>query len=275
MSRSVNPTLPDQVAIQRLAATVMKTTIARVVRLDGYLYSTHQLIGAGGSFCLLKCSPSAGKRLLTCEEDRLGVEASVLSLLGRRVDVAAPKLLEYQAATASVGGSYIISGPFSGSIMGSMSRASSASERIIVDRNLGAYLQRLATIGNRSFGPFRRPSTSSWATYFSSLLESILSDGEASAINLPSNLMRQMIVKHRSSLDGIEQAKLVLLEVASTDNIVVDERTHDITSLIDYSTAIWGDPFLSDAFHRPSRSFVEGFGEGVDGDNDKRIRHLL
>lgn len=275
MSGSSAPSSPDRAAIQRLAATVMKTKTVSVERLDGYLHRIYQLSGGGGSFCLMKCSPAPGVRLLSMEEDRLGVEVSVLSLLSRRVDIAAPKLLEYQAATNTIGTSYIIGGPYSGSIMSFAGKGLSASDRIDVDRSLGLYFRRLTSISHSSFGPFRRPVLSSWAKYFAILVQTILRDGEDSMINLPYENIREMLRKHWESLDAVTQPQLVLLEVCSTENIVVDERTKDVTSLVDYSTAIWGDPFLSDAFHRPSRSFLEGFGEGIGGDNDKRIRHLL
>ncbi|QIX00173.1 hypothetical protein AMS68_005690 [Peltaster fructicola] len=269
------PQSPDRAAIQRLAATVMKTKIVSAERLDGYLQRVYQLSGAGGSFCLMKCSPAPGVRVLSIEEDRLGVEASVLSLLSRRVDIAAPKLLEYQAATNTLGSSYIIVGPYSGSIMSFAGKALSASDRIDVDRSLGVYYKRLTSLTHSSFGPFRRPILSSWAKYFAVLLETVLRDGEDSLINLPYDNIREMLRKHWQSIDAVTQPKLVLLEVCSTENIVVDERTKEVTSLVDYSTAIWGDPFISDSFHRPSRSFLEGYGEGVGGDNDKRIRHLF
>lgn len=275
MSSSTAPASPDRAAIQALAAAVLKTKQVSGDRLDGYLHRTYQLRGEGGSFCLLKCSPMAGVRLLTSEEDRLGVEASVLSMLGRRVDVAAPKLLEYQAATASIGSTYIISGPYLGTIMSFAYAPLSAADRIAIDRSLGMYLRRLSAITHASFGPFRRPSYDSWARYFATILDTVIRDGERSHINLPYDQMRSSIQKHAQSLDEVHQPKLVLLEVSSTENIIMDGRTHDVTSLVDYSTAIWGDPFMSDAFHRPSKSFLEGFGEGISGDNDKRIRHLL
>lgn len=253
----------------------MKTKQVTADKLQGYLYRTYQLNGDGGSFCLMKCSPPPGTRLLTTEEDRLGVEASVLSMLSRRVDIAAPKLLEYQAATASIGSTYIISGPYSGHIMSFAYAPLSAADRITIDRSLGSYLRRLAGITHTSFGPFRRPSMDSWAKYFASLMEMVLRDGERSSINLPYEDIRSSVRKHAQSLDEVSQPKLVLVEASSTENIITDGRTHDVTSLVDYSTAIWGDPFMSDAFHRPSKSFLDGFGEGVGGDNDKRIRHLL
>lgn len=267
---------PDLAAMQTLAAAVMRTTDARVERLDGYLQRTFRLSnGTGNSFCLMKMTPPKGTRLLSNEEDRLGVEAAVLSHLGRQVDIAAPKLLEYQSSVSAVGDSYIISGPYSGSIMSFITRSWSESDRISVDYSLGVYFKRLASRTNVSFGSFRQPSSSSWAKCFATMLDAILKTAAEEGVGVNFDKVRDVVVKHAASLDQIVEGRLVLLEVKSGRNLVVDEHSKDVTSLIDYSTAIWGDPYLSDAFQRPVRGFLDGFDHFEDGDIDRRIRGLL
>lgn len=87
--------------------------------------------------------------------------------------------------------------------------------------------------------------------------------------------IRDLVRKHRSSLDKITSPRLVLLELASDKNVVVDSKSNRVTGLLDFSTAIWGDPFMSDCFCKPTASFVEGFGTLPNKTAAERIRQYL
>jgi hypothetical protein len=106
-------------------------------------------------------------------------------------------------------------------------------------------------------------------------VNSILEDGEDALVTLPSDLIRTMTQRHHASLDMITQPRLTLLELAPEDNIVVDSSKKRVTGVLDFSTAVWGDPLLSDCFIRPSKHLLEGYGDIPDCDADARIRQLL
>jgi hypothetical protein len=103
----------------------------------------------------------------------------------------------------------------------------------------------------------------------------VLEDGEDALVTLPYDLIRKLIQRHHASLDMITQPKFTLLELASDENIVVDSTHIRITALLDFSTAIWGDPLLSDCFQRPSKHFTEGYGVTPSGDAHEHIRRCL
>ena len=100
-------------------------------------------------------------------------------------------------------------------------------------------------------------------------------DGEDALISLPYEGMRDLVRKHRGSLDRITEPRLVLIELAADKNVVVDVKSHQVTGLLDFSTAIWGDPFMSDCFYNPTTSFAEGFGKLPNQSVDERIRQYL
>lgn len=100
-------------------------------------------------------------------------------------------------------------------------------------------------------------------------------DGEDALISLPYDHVRDLVRKHRAALDKISQPKLVLLELSSDNNVVVDVDQERVTGLLDFSTAIWGDPFMSDCFYKPTTSFAEGFGKLPNQSSDERARQYL
>jgi hypothetical protein len=67
----------------------------------------------------------------------------------------------------------------------------------------------------------------------------------------------------------------MVLEMVSDHNIVIDTNTLAISGLLDFSTAIWGDPFMSDCFYKPSVSFAEGYGKLPNRTQDERTRQYL
>jgi hypothetical protein len=137
----------------------------------------------------------------------------------------------------------------------------------------------MAQVTGPQFGPIRQsqgfPGFRSWAKAFAFLLEAVMRDGEDALISLPYDNIRDIVRKHRGSLDKISQAKLVILEMSSDRNIVVDVKEEKITGVLDFSTAIWGDPFLSDCFYKPTASFAEGFGKLPNRTADERVRQYL
>ena len=100
-------------------------------------------------------------------------------------------------------------------------------------------------------------------------------DGEDALISLPYEGMRDLVRRHRSALDRITTPRLVLLELSSDRNVVVDASKHRVNGLLDFSTAIWGDPFMSDCFYKPTASFVEGYGALPNRSLDERARQYL
>lgn len=107
------------------------------------------------------------------------------------------------------------------------------------------------------------------------MLESLLRDAEDALVSVPYDFIRDQVRRHRNSLDQITQPKLVLLEIVNDQNNLVDPKTLTISGILDFSSAIWGDPFMSDAFYNPRMGFVEGFGKLPNGGADERFRQYL
>lgn len=276
---STPPCSPDLSVIQRVVNNALQSKNVAVDKLDGYLYRTYRLSTSKGFFYILRARPSHNVRVLRHEEDHLENGARALQLLSSRPDLVSTRFIEYQATTTRIGSSYLISGPFSGSIFAHVEPSLSRQALADIDKSLGLYVRRLSSIYGPAFGSLNQaqgyPGSQSWARAFATMLETVLRDGEDALINLPYEGMRDLVRRHRASLDKITQPRLVLLELSADENVVVDTRNCRVTGLLDYSTAFWGDPFMSDCFYRPTASFAEGFGKLPNGDADERIRQYL
>ncbi|KAK3618269.1 hypothetical protein LTR56_024758 [Elasticomyces elasticus] len=275
---SYPPRSPEPSTLQRAAANALQSRSVKVERLDGYLFRTYRLTTGKGFFYILRCRPSHSVRLLRHEEDRLETEASALQLLNTRIEGFSARLIEYHSTTIPIGSRYLISGPFGGAVLADVESSLSRQAFANTDRSLGQYVRSVSAVTGTTFGPIRQApgiGSQSWARVFASMLESIMRDGEDALLNLPYDSMRDMVRRHRVSLDQITQPRLVLLELSVDENVVVDVKNNRVTGLLDYSTALWGDPYLSDCWYKPTASFAEGFGKLPNGDADERIRQYL
>jgi hypothetical protein len=269
---------PEPCAVQRAGARALQSKAVKVEKLSGYLFRHYRLNTSKDFFYILKCRPSNGVRLLRHEDDRLDSEACVLQALSRRPGLLSARLIEYESTTIPIGSKYIISGPFSGAVLASVEASLSRQAIADIDRSLGQYVRGLSTITNPDFGPIRHTQclgSQAWSKIFALLLEVVLRDAEDALINLPYEGMRQLVRRHFPSLDKVTQPRLVLLELSADENVLIDEQRNRVTGVLDFSTAIWGDPFMSDCFYRPTASFVEGFGKLPNGDTDERVRQYL
>ncbi|KAM3421955.1 hypothetical protein BST61_g2332 [Cercospora zeina] len=272
---------PDRGSIQQIAANALQTRSIVVERIGGTLFRTFQLQSGPDFFYVLRCGPSLSIRLLRHEEDRLQTEVQTLQALRGRSDILIPRLIEHQPTTALIGSPYFISGPLRGVPFSDLEPQLSKHALASIDRSLGSFVRRLTFVCGSQFGlPRIHNSTPtsrscSWSKCFSNMLESILRDAEDALVSLPYDFIRDQIRRHRTSLDQVTQPKLVLLDMVSEGNILVDPRTCTISGLLDWSSAIWGDPFLSDCFYRPSAGFAEGFGKLPNSTTDERIRQYL
>lgn len=133
-------------------------------------------------------------------------------------------------------------------------------------------MKRLNTITSPTFGSLQRPQHQSWARCFASILLDAIRDAEDGLVSLPYADVREQLRRHWISLDSVADAKFTVTELPE-DGIVFDERTGEVTGLVDYGSAMWADPLFGDYFVRASDGFMEGYGS-VDG-ADARIRRLL
>lgn len=279
MAPSNVPCSQDQLAIQRIVTSALQTRSVIVERVHGCLYRTYRLRTQHGFFYVLKSVPSRPVRLLRHEEDRLQMEASVLHALSCRSDILTPRLIDYPNPKVQRGSLHLISGPFAGTILSDVVHSLSSGAMARIDLSLGEYVRKLSTIRGPAFGtihPGKHTNNSqTWGRTFAGMLESVIRDGEDALISLPYHSIRDLTRRHVASLDKITEPRLVILDVAGDKNVVVDLESCEVTGLIDYSSAIWGDPFASDGFYRPSSSFVEGFGRFSSSDADQLIRQYL
>lgn len=251
--------------LQRIANKSLQSRSVQVTGLEGYTCLTYELRTSPNFFYLLRCTPPSSVQLLRLEERQVQNEVAALQALKGRSDHIHTRVIDYQHDRTRHGFLYNVTGPFTGNILGNIEEQLSDDRKSVLETGLGRFMQHLSTIIGPSFGPLHRapllPQT--WSAVFTGALQSLLRDGEEALVDLPYHAIRNMLHQHRSSLDRIATPRLVILDAISHANVVVSDSHDRVTGLLEYSTAMWGDPLMSDCFYRPTPDFLLGFGEPI------------
>lgn len=269
--------------IQKLLQTVLRSltyTVQQVERLPGQAHQVCLLQMTDGTRLVLKCPPAVGVRLLRHEQRDIESEAKVLHLVNTQARVPAPERIQYNAQGSSTHGCpYLLRSHLPGTPLSHLLPYLSTSERARIDRSLGTYMYYLSTITAPTFGPSHRAfggtGSSSWREAFLSLLESVLRDAEDMLVSIPYDSIRYYVGAHGAILNEIRRPQLVGLEVGTSCNVLIDERSKRISGLLGFGNVVWGDPAMAEVFAGASESFWEGFGSSSVKSRNEKIRQLL
>ncbi|KAI9052470.1 hypothetical protein LZ554_003814 [Drepanopeziza brunnea f. sp. 'monogermtubi'] len=220
-----------------------------------------------------------------------------------------PKLLKHSSNSRESAYPYSIFEPTAGVVISMLSPPLSPSNRRSVDKEIGSMARALAsrTSPTGAFGMASRilqdPSckttltspkvsgSETWSEAFQTLLEAVLRDGEDMSVLLPYETIRTHYRKLCWRLDAVKTPRLVVINVNSDDNVMVERRfsskgestkpveTARLTGLRNWSQGIFGDPVLSSCFDDPSDEFIEGWQDGgeevIEDEENMNGRSLL
>jgi len=279
---------------------------------------------------LLSFAPSLAVRLLRHEATIMASEAILVSFLGestRRPGTIGsprnqtdarprdtgfsglvPKLLKHSSNNREMAYPYSIFEPTTGTPLSTLNPQLSIPDRCLIDKEVGHMARALASLTSPTgtFGmvsrvipdPFIAHSSTApkpvgsktWSEAFNTLLEAILRDGEDMAVLLPYEGIRAHFQRMSWRLDAITSPRLVILDINSETNVMVERVSHDIaskdstesvrlTGLRNWSQGIFGDPLIANCFDDPSEGFLEGWREGgeevIEDEENKEARLLL
>ncbi len=78
-------------------------------------------------------------------------------------------------------------------------------------------------------------------------------DGEDMMVSLPYSQIREQLSRTKNALDLIKEARLVVLGFGQPENVLIDRRTNEVTGLLDFGRAIWGDWEMGDPEKRKGK----------------------
>lgn len=246
-SRLQTPNFPRLQEMLQQTLPGPPVAIVQVDVLPDRLHSINIIHLSDHSHLVLKAGPSPMIPLLRHERSLLDNEAQALQILDRS-DLPVPRILKHDPTGTQLDNPFLLSTFVSGQRYADVRPFLKPQEQAIVEgqlRFLIAAIGQHVPPGPETYGPLALTAShhghTTWKEAFRSMLESVLMDAEDLLINLPYIQIRTEVAEHDYVLEDVREARLVIPGLTEPRNILIDQRTNQITGLLDFGRALWGD----------------------------------
>lgn len=247
--------------------------------LNGHMHSLRLLKLSNGASLLLKGSPSTGTPLLRHERFCLETEARFLALIGQSANPCIPQIYHYDPYGSPLGSSYSLRQYVKGTPLSVMACQLTLQQRNGIDRHLGFLAGTIGQNVAPAFGSLQQVAVgagkSSWSDAFCALFESVLRDSEDMFINLPYGQIRDELSRLQSALEEVILPRLVVVGLGRSSHVLLDDESKQLSGVIDFSSAFWGDILMAEVFENPNPAVISGAGLPLDRTPGETIRLLM
>jgi hypothetical protein len=154
-----------------------------------------------------------------------------------------------------------------------------ARQRNDIDRHLGFLATTIGQNVAPGFGSLQRVAAGagrrSWRESFCALLESVLRDAEDMFVHLPYAEIRHELARLSSALDEVTLPRLVVAGFGRPSHVLLDETSKQVSGVVDFSSAFWGDVLMAELFENPNTAVLEGAGMPSTRTKREDIRLLM
>lgn len=244
------PQGPNSVRLQEIIRQTMlfpSVAIANIETLPNHLHDINLLHLSNGSRLALKLGPSPSAHLLRHERRMLGNEASTLEILARS-NLPVPRIYKYDPSTTRLGSPFLLTTFLPGASYAEERKCMNGRDRANIGRQvrlLGAAISQYVSSSPKPFGPVvvvaANQGHATWREAFKEMLESILMDAEDLLVNLPYAQIHDEVARLEHVLDTVTEPRLVVLGLSEPRNVLIDRQTNNLTGLLDFGRALWGD----------------------------------
>jgi hypothetical protein len=267
LEKKLVPLLPDDARVEYVRS------------VEGHVHPINHVKLSNGQHLFLKVTPYQTTSLVRRERWSLETEARVLILLNPHRNAHIPQLIEPETHRLHPNPSYLLRHLIRGMPLSELESSLKYSDWEDIDRRLGSLAHLIGRQTSPYFGCVSSVSSgagcSTWRNAFLGLIESALRDAEDTFISLPYAQIRQELYRLVPALDSVAQPRLVIVDLGKKSHVILDPQTKQVSGIVDFSWAVWGDPLMTEAFENPSPAFFRGYGSSHPKNRSEYTRLLL
>ena len=262
MSITKNHQSPETIQAMCKAAFPGLSVTAVTELTEGMCNAAYRVDFSDGSASVLKIAAADASGLLSNEANLMQAEVAAM-LLAHRMELPwVPKIQYSDFSRALCSGKYFFMEHLPGRSFNTCREELPESVQQHIHRQVGAFQQQMAMIHGERFGLLgdhhRFYSLYEMVQY---MFRNVLHDAEAKNVDL--GLSADALLFHLSqdqaAFDEVKSSSLVHWDMWE-GNILVEDG--EVSGIIDWERAMWGEPLMDDRFRRHNRpaAFLEGFG---------------
>ncbi len=280
--RSLTKNKLNQSDIIKLAAKHFPDSeVTKIKELEqGMFNSAYEISGTGKltEGAVLKVGPLPETELLIYEKEIMTTEAKVLKKLFE-IGLPVPEVLASDFSKTSIPSDYFFMTKLEGVTLKQANKKKIKQSRPYLMRKLGKHNAEIHSVRGDYFGYIKDDAHyrfNSWSGAFSCMMEDILLDGRKRGSKLLYDKILGVVSKYKDVLDEVKEPRLVSFDMWA-GNVFVKEGGEglDVSGIIDFERAFYGDPYADFTSAMQIFSDVENEAEFIAGYEEASGQKLL
>ena len=226
-----------------------------------------------GTKTVLKVSSPGMTGKTSNEQWLIESETASMRLIAEYVpEIPAPKVLFYDDSMTRCSGKYFFMEFLEGDLMMPLRRTFTPEQAKALYGAMGRMVRDIGTVKNDSFGIVNSGiAFDSLYGVVNQLIGNITGDMEACGADMGvtrAEILAQLLAD-KPYFDEVTEASLVHFDIWE-NNILI--RGNEITGIVDWERALWGEPLMEDRFrwYGMHPDFLEGFGQTEFSESEQR-----
>ena len=230
---------------------------------EGMCNAAYKLTYADGFKAVLKISSSIKDGFMTNESNLMEAEVRAMKLVAEATDIKVAEVYKYDTSRKLCDGDYFFMENLEGSSWISVVDNLGEETNLNLRMEVGKLQKCLSEVKGVKFGllgdDIHQFDSLYEFTYF--LINNVLEDAEKRAVEIgvPRNEILAKLENDKEIFESIKVPTLVHWDMWEGNIFVKDG---EISGIIDWERAMWGEPFMDDRFryHNRNNDFLKGFG---------------
>ncbi len=235
---------------------------------DGFFNTAACLELSDGRKMVLKAAPPDDVTVMRYEKNIMRAEVGSMRLVHQCTSVPAPEVLVYDTSKTLLPSEFFIMEFLPGVSFHKLRGDLPAESVRDIEAQMGRMCRQIGEVTGPSFGLWDspEPAGTSWRDCFDHMLQGVLLDAQDMRVDLEQSYdeIYAIFAKNFDVMDEVRVPHLVHWDMWA-GNVLVDPNTCQVTGLIDFERALWGDP-LTELFFlniSPDNGYMAGLGENM------------
>lgn len=243
---------------------------------DGWFNTAYALELADGQRFVMKLAPADTVRVMRYERDIMRSEVEVMRTVRASTTVPVPRIVAYDTSRTLVDADFFCMEFLPGQPLAQLRATLPAAMSTHIDEQIGGLLRQMNALQHTAFGYYATPHSRCWRDAFALMLDDVLADGRDRDVTLPVADLRALFADLLPVMDGVPTPCLVHWDLWD-GNIFADAASGQITGIIDFERALWGDPLIEATFVNldAESAVIRGYGQPLLATPEQRCRRML
>ncbi len=239
---------------------------------EGWFNAAYLVKLTDGREVVLKIAPPSDAEVMTYEKNIMTTEVESMRLAAQNPLIPVPEIYYFDQQHDLCDSDYFFMEKLSGENYEHIKKSLPKPIQTQIDEQIGRIIREINQVSGTYFGYDGNPDlrADTWKEAFLKIMDSVLEDGrkkEADYFGYSIEQIRDIVLKHAPALEAVKIPRMVHWDAWDLNFFAKDG---EITGLLDFERALWGDPLLEAQFRALA---FEGVSDSLRGYGKTEFTH--